>query len=150
MPQATVPFSTLLVSWALRVSEPDMKTLFNVSFVVIGVIIASIGELQFVLVGFLYQCGGIVFESVRLVLVQRLLSSSEYKMDPMVSLYYFAPVCAIMNFAVAMYSEIPRLQLVNIVDTGVWTLLANAMVAFCLNVSVVVLVGRCICCAWRR
>lgn len=97
--------------------------------------------MKFVLLGFLFQAGGIMFEAVRLVMVQRLLSSAEYKMDPLVSLYYFAPVCAVMNFAVALVWEIPKLQLVEVYNVGLWVLLANAMVAFCLNVSVVFLVG---------
>ena len=59
--------------------------------------IATYGEIAFVLIGFLYQAGGLVFEAIRLTLVERLLSSAEFKMDPLVSLYYFAPVCAIMN-----------------------------------------------------
>ncbi|TQB72987.1 hypothetical protein MPDQ_006324 [Monascus purpureus] len=32
-----------------------------------------------------------IFEPVRLVMVQRLLSSAEFKMDPLVSLYYSYP-----------------------------------------------------------
>ncbi|KAI9816097.1 MAG: hypothetical protein M1832_005180 [Thelocarpon impressellum] len=142
MLKATTPVAVLLVSWGLGVSAPNMKVLFNVSFIVIGVMIASFGELKFVLTGFLFQVGGIMFEATRLVMVQRLLSSEEYKMDPLVSLYYFAPVCAAMNFAVSIFTELPRLQLSNVLDVGVFTLLANAMVAFGLNVSVVFLIGK--------
>jgi len=60
--------------------------------IVFGVMLASYSEIAFVWKGFLFQVGGIVFESVRLVLVQKLLSSREYKMEPLLSLYYFAPV----------------------------------------------------------
>ncbi len=121
-----------------------MRVLFNVSFIVIGVVIASFGEIKFVLTGFLFQAGGIIFEAIRLVMVQRLLSSAEYKMDPLVSLYYFAPVCAILNGILSLIVEVPRLHLQNIYDVGIWTLLANAMVAFLLNVSVVFLVSYAI------
>lgn len=119
-----------------------MKTLGNVSFIVIGVIIASFGEIQFNLTGFLYQLGGITFEALRLVLVQKLLSSAEFKMDPLVSLYYFAPVCALMNGVVALFMEIHSMTMDNIYQVGFLTLLANAMVAFLLNVSVVFLIGK--------
>lgn len=118
-----------------------MHNLFKVSFIVIGVIIASFGEIEFVLIGFLFQLGGIVFEALRLVMVQKLLSSAEYKMDPLVSLYYFAPLCAIMNFCVAAVVEIPSIKLQQIYDVGLITLLANAVIAFALNVSVVFLVS---------
>lgn len=120
----------------------NYKTLANVSIIVVGVIIASFGEIKFVMVGFLFQLGGIIFEATRLVMVQRLLSSAEYKMDPMVSLYYFAPVCAVMNGAVALFLEVPRVTMDHIYGVGVWVLLANAMVAFLLNVSVVFLIGK--------
>lgn len=73
-------------------------------------------------------------------MVQRLLSSSEFKMDPLVSLYYFAPACAVMNGLVALVVEVPRLTLQEVYDVGLFILLANAMVAFLLNVSVVLLV----------
>ena len=122
--------------------KADMKVLFNVSFIVAGVIIASFGEISFVLIGVLYQIGGIVFEAIRLVMVERLLSSSEYKMDPLVSLYYFAPICAVMNFCVAAVFEIPKIQMAELYHVGLLNLLANAIVAFALNVSVVFLVRK--------
>lgn len=118
-----------------------MRVLFNVSFIVIGVVIASFGEIKFVPIGFFFQVGGIVFEAIRLVMVQRLLNSAEYKMDPLVSLYYFAPVCAVLNGILSLIVEVPRLQMQNIYDVGIWVLVANAMVAFLLNVSVVFLVS---------
>lgn len=118
-----------------------MNNLFKVSFIVIGVIIASFGEIEFVLTGFLFQLGGIVFEALRLVMVQKLLSSAEYKMDPLVSLYYFAPICAIMNFCVAAVVEIPHIKMAEIYQLGLFVLLANAVIAFALNVSVVFLVS---------
>jgi hypothetical protein len=76
----------------MKIEPPNFKVLGNVSFIVLGVIIASYGEIAFVLVGFVFQVCMIIFESIRLVMVQKLLSSPEYKMDPLVSLYYFAPV----------------------------------------------------------
>lgn len=119
---------------------PNMKTLGNVSFIVIGVIIASLGEIKFVMVGFLFQVGGIIFEAIRLSMVERLLSSAEFKMDPLVSLYYYAPACAVMNGLTFMFTELPVLTMDDINRLGSFTLFANALVAFMLNVSVVFLV----------
>ena len=126
----------------MGINKADLKVLFNVSFIVLGVIIASLGEIRFVLIGVIFQLGGIFFEAVRIVMVERLLSSAEYKMDPLVSLYYFAPVCAIMNFCTALVFEIPRIQMEELYHVGLWTLLANAIVAFALNISVVFLVCK--------
>ena len=135
-----MPVVTLLTSWALRVSPPSLKTLGNVSFIVLGVIIASIGEIKFVLIGFLFQCGGILFEAMRLVMVQQLLSGAEFKMDPLVSLYYFAPICAIMNGAIALVVEVPTMTFVEVQNVGFSIFILNAVIAFLLNVSVVFLV----------
>ncbi|KAK3706167.1 hypothetical protein LTR37_012868 [Vermiconidia calcicola] len=142
MLKATMPVVTLLVSWAMGVSPPNLKQLGNVSFIVLGVVIASYGEIQFVLIGFLFQCGGILFEAIRLVMVQQLLSGAEFKMDPLVSLYYFAPICAVMNGAIALVVEVPKMTFVEVQNVGFSVLLLNAMIAFLLNVSVVFLIGK--------
>ena len=140
MLKATTPVAVLLATWSMGLAQADIKVFFNVSIIVLGVVIASFGEIQFVLIGFLFQIGGVVFEAVRLVMVQRLLSSAEFKMDPLVSFYYFAPVCAIMNFLVAAVFEMPKITLAQVSHVGYFTLLLNAMIAFGLNVSLVTLV----------
>ncbi|KAL1978380.1 hypothetical protein VTN31DRAFT_1239 [Thermomyces dupontii] len=142
MLKATTPVAVLLATWSLGMAPVDFRVLTNVLVIVIGVIIASFGEIKFVWIGFIFQIGGIIFEAVRLAMVQRLLSSAEFKMDPMVSLYYFAPVCAVMNGITALFLEVPRMSMDDIYRVGVFTLIANAMVAFCLNVSVVLLIGK--------
>lgn len=139
--QATTPVAVLICTWVMGLDKPNMRVLFNVSFIVIGVVIASYGEIHFVLIGFLFQVGGVVFEAIRLTMVQRLLSSAEFKMDPLVSFYYFAPVCAIMNGAIALFVEVPYIGFADIQRVGIITLLINALIAFGLNVSVVFLVS---------
>lgn len=135
-----MPVAVLVVGSCLGVDSADKRKFLNVSVIVVGVIIASFGEIKFNLTGFLFQVGGVVFEATRLVMVQKLLSSAEYKMDPLVSLYYFAPVCAIMNFCVAAVIELPRISMAEVYYVGLTTFLANATLAFALNVSVVFLV----------
>lgn len=131
----------------MGIAPVNLKVLGNVSFIVVGVIIASFGELQFVMVGFLFQVAGIVFEATRLVMVERILSSKEFKMDPLVSLYYYAPACAVMNSIVLLFTELPTLTMNDIHRVGGLTLVANAGVAFLLNVSVVFLV--CLLMTWQ-
>jgi hypothetical protein len=125
----------------LGVAQPNLRVFLNVSVIVVGVIVASIGEIKFVWIGFIYQIAGIIFEALRLTMVQRLLSSAEYKMDPLVSLYYFAPVCAAMNFAVALVWEIPKVSMGEVYNVGLLTFFLNGLCAFLLNVSVVFLVS---------
>jgi len=125
----------------MGISPANFRTLGNVALIVIGVVIASFGEIKFQLAGFLFQVGGIIFEALRLTMMQRLLSSAEFKMDPLVSLYYFAPACTIMNGLLALFVEIPKITMLDIEKVGYFTLLANAAVAFMLNVAVVFLVS---------
>lgn len=141
MLKATTPVAVLLCSWSMGISQPSLKVFLNVSAIVVGVIIASLGEIKFVMIGFVLQIAGIIFEAMRLTMVQRLLSSAEYKMDPLVSLYYFAPVCAVMNFLVAIFWEVPKVSMEEVYHVGLFTFFLNGLVAFLLNVSVVFLVG---------
>lgn len=142
MLKSTTPVAILFFTWAFKLEPYSSKQLINVCIIVFGVMISCFGEVDFALVGVLFQIGGIVFEAIRLVMVQRLLSSDEFKMDPLVSLYYFAPVCALMNGAVAVVFELPRLKLEDVWHVGVWTLIGNAVVAFMLNISVVFLISK--------
>ncbi|OCK74126.1 TPT-domain-containing protein [Lepidopterella palustris CBS 459.81] len=142
MLKATNAVATLLAMWAFGIAPRNLKTLVNVFFIVIGVAIASFGEIKFDITGFTYQVSGVIFEAIRLVMVQRLLSSAEFKMDPLVSLYYFAPACAIINGVATMIIELPRMTVQDIYHIGMLTLLANALVAFLLNVCVVILIGK--------
>ena len=139
--QATTAVATLLATWAFRIAPPNVKVLGNVTVIVLGVVIASFGEIKFVFSGFMFQVGGVVFEALRLVLVQRLLSSGDFKMDPLVSLYYFAPACAVTNGLFTAIVELPRLTMEDIYGLGPVILFANAFVAFLLNVSGVLLVS---------
>lgn len=142
MLKAFTPVAVLIAGWVLGIDPVDLKKLGNVSFIVIGVALASFGEIDFVMIGFLFQVGGILFEAVRICMVQRLLNGAEFKMDPLVSLYYFAPVCAVMNLTVALFWEVPKIYMTEIYAVGIGTFFANACCAFLLNVSVVFLIGK--------
>ncbi|KAJ6006038.1 sugar phosphate/phosphate translocator [Penicillium sp. IBT 35674x] len=142
MLKATNAVVTLLATWAFGIAPANYKTLGNVGIIVVGVVIASFGEIKFDMIGFLIQVGGIIFEALRLVMVQRLLSSAEFKMDPLVSLYYYAPACALTNGVVTLFTDLPRMTMADIYGLGVMTLIANALVAFLLNASVVLLIGK--------
>ncbi|OAA56770.1 hypothetical protein ISF_07286 [Cordyceps fumosorosea ARSEF 2679] len=133
---------TLLATWAFKIVPPNFNVLGNVSIIVFGVVIASLGEIKFHSLGFLFQVCGIIFEALRLVMVQRLLSSPEFKMDPMVSLYYYAPVCAAINGALMAVVELPSMTLADFSRVGIPLFIVNAIVAFLLNVSTVLLIGK--------
>ncbi|KAF8066843.1 TPT-domain-containing protein [Lyophyllum atratum] len=78
------------------------------------------------------------FEASRLVLIQILLHNM--KMDPLVSLHYYAPVCALINLCILPFTEgLAPFRDLHLL--GPLVLLTNAGVAFLLNVAAVFLVG---------
>ncbi|KAJ3201021.1 hypothetical protein HDU67_001657 [Dinochytrium kinnereticum] len=140
MLKATTPVAVLFAGYLLRVEKYDPVILGKVSIIVLGVMLASYGEFEFVLLGVILQSLGIAAEATRLVLVQQLLKG--YNMDPLVSLYYFAPICAAINAAAFVFVESSEFSMAALQGVGAPVLLINCMVAFLLNVAVVFLIGK--------
>lgn len=140
MLKSASPVAVLFTSWAWGVADPDMAKLINIVVIVIGVGIASFGEVRFSFIGFFYQVGGIVFESMRIVMIQVMLAGEGLRMDPLVGLYYYAPVCAVFNTLVALVTEVPAFEYQDLQRTGFFMLFLNAAVAFILNIASVSLV----------
>jgi hypothetical protein len=62
------------------------------------------------------------------------------KMDPLVSLHYYAPVCATITLFFLPFTE-GLAPFYALKDLGALVLISNAAVAFLLNVAAVFLVG---------
>ncbi|KAF4972065.1 hypothetical protein FSARC_1283 [Fusarium sarcochroum] len=142
MLKSTGPVCVLIASWIWGVAQPDSKTFGNVMLIVAGVAIASFGAIEFSWMGFIFQLCGTIAEAIRVVMIQVMLSAEGLRMDPLVGLYYYAPVCAIMNLVVVFFSEGPRFKWEDAASTGYGMLFANACLAFILNVISVVLIGK--------
>jgi hypothetical protein len=136
--QAFVPVSILIISFAFRIQEPNRRLALIVLMISGGVALASYGELKFDFTGFLIQAASVVFESSRLVMIQVLLHN--IKMDPLVSLHYYAPVCAAINLLILPFTEGLE-PLRELSKVGPLIFASNAFVAFFLNVAAVFLVG---------
>ncbi|KAK8041180.1 hypothetical protein PG994_014187 [Apiospora phragmitis] len=148
MLKAASPFSTLVIAWLWGQEHPTTPMILKILVIILGVLVASAGEIHFSWIGFSFQLGGLVFESIRVVMIQDLMSggggddAGRSTMDPLVSLYYYAPVCAVTNFFVAWATEWPTFAWSNFVGAGPWVLVLNGLVAFLLNVSSVMLIGK--------
>ncbi|KAH8891172.1 TPT-domain-containing protein [Thozetella sp. PMI_491] len=142
MIKATTPISVYAVSLTAGVEKPCGHKLINLLFIVFGVLLASLGEIHFSWIGFLFQISANILESVRTVIIQILLSKDAQKMNPLVSLYYFAPLCVVTNMIAIYFTEAKSFQWSYVSDVGIFSLLANAAVAFALNVSSVFLIGK--------
>ncbi|CAD6574746.1 MAG: hypothetical protein TREMPRED_001212 [Tremellales sp. Tagirdzhanova-0007] len=133
-----MPVAILLISFVFGLQEPNLRLVAIVFAISTGCALSAYGEIQFEMIGFLCQCAAIVFESSRLTLIQILLHGM--KLDPLVSLHFYAPVCAVVNLCILPWLEglAPFYALHRV---GIVVLLSNAATAFALNVAAVFLIG---------
>ncbi|KAK8854919.1 hypothetical protein IAR55_003658 [Kwoniella newhampshirensis] len=138
MLKAFNPVAILLISFAFKIQEPNSRLIMIVLMISTGCALAAYGEIHFEMFGFLCQAGALVFEASRLVMIQILLHG--LKMDPIVSLHYYAPVCAIINACIIPFVEglEPFYALHRV---GLLVLFSNAGIAFALNVAAVFLIS---------
>lgn len=141
MLKASSPVVVLFTSWLWGIADPTVGNIVNILFIVLGVGLAGFGEIDFSWVGVVFQLAGLVFEAIRVVMIQVMLSGEGMNMDPLVGLYYYAPVCAAINFVVAVAIEMPHFSWDNVVQAGPFMLLLNATVAFLLSFTSMVLVS---------
>ncbi|ORY32243.1 hypothetical protein BCR39DRAFT_523542 [Naematelia encephala] len=90
MLKAFTPVAILLISAIFKIQQLNQKLILIVILISTGCALAAYGELHFQMFGFLCQTAAVMFESSRLVMIQILLQG--FKMDPLCSLHYYAPV----------------------------------------------------------
>lgn len=93
MIKAMMPACVYLTSVLFQVDKFSISKSAIMIVVCTGTTIASVGELNFVLIGFLFQAASLATESTRIVLVQILLQRQGLKLNPLTTLYYLAPAC---------------------------------------------------------
>ncbi|RDA90596.1 hypothetical protein CP533_6929 [Ophiocordyceps camponoti-saundersi (nom. inval.)] len=142
MLKAASPIATLLMSWAWGLADPSVNAFLNVVVIVVGAALSSIGDGSFSLYGFSTQITAIVFEAVRIVMIQYLLSDVGFHIEPLVGLYYYAPVCAVFTFLFALKFESSQLDFKAINSLGFSVLFLNAFVAFMVNVTSVLAIKK--------
>ncbi|KAK1924724.1 triose-phosphate transporter family-domain-containing protein [Papiliotrema laurentii] len=138
MLKAFTPVAILLISAIFRIQALNQRLVLIVILISVGCALAAYGEVHFELYGFVCQASAVIFESSRLVMIQILLQG--LKMDPLCSLHYYAPVCAIINACFLPFTEglAPFQEFMRV---GPLIMLSNAAVAFGLNVAAVFLIG---------
>ncbi|KAI8826192.1 Cas4p protein [Fimicolochytrium jonesii] len=142
MLKSATPVAVLMVSWFFGTEKFDPKIFVNVLFITFGIAIASFGEITFVMTGFILQSMALLFESTRLVLIQKLLSGRDIKMEALVGLYYFAPVCAGINMFTTYLLESDRITMAAAQNVGLSVILFNGATSFLLNVSAVLVIKK--------
>ncbi|KAK4054573.1 hypothetical protein OIV83_001067 [Microbotryomycetes sp. JL201] len=166
MLKAFGPVAYLLAAFALGTKAFSLKLLGIVLVISSGVGMASYGEANFNLTGFLIQATAIAIEATRVTLIQILLQSGG-GMSPLKTLYctsktivlgsaktilpilrfvlispdpVFAPVCFCVNAALIIPFE-GFAALTAIPRLGLFTILSNCTLTFLLNLSGVYLIS---------
>ncbi|GFZ50579.1 hypothetical protein JCM24511_08336 [Saitozyma sp. JCM 24511] len=135
MIKASIPVLAHLISCHLQ--GLNAITAIILLMVGSGCIIASTGQMRYNVLGLACQSGAVVAEASRLVVIQVLLK--DIKLNPLLSLYYYAPVCL-----AAIAFEFPFLEgsgpFRALPSLGWPILLANGLLSFALNVASVLLI----------
>ena len=142
MVKALMPCVVYGVGIAFKVETYKPQTLANMAMIALGVAIASYGELNFNFTGFVLLMGSIAAEAVRIVSIQILLTSADIKLNSVTTLYYVSPACFVFLSVPFVFLEMPKLLSAVDVNVNPGVLLSNATLAFALNISVYLLIGK--------
>lgn len=141
MLKAFTPVAVLIFSFFSGLEKPSYIELYIVTIICVGVAMASAGETFFSWTGFAFQIFGILFESSRLVLTNVLMR--QLKLDPLSSLFYIAPLCAAFISIPCIIFELQLLPWERMYTSEFMSvMLVNGLVAFTLNVAVVLLISN--------
>jgi hypothetical protein len=114
-------------------STPIVKCLCVITF---GLVVTSLGELNFHLFGFLMQLAALIAEGLRITLLEMRMKSQGYKLNALSSVMVFAPmVCAVL-FVSALLFDRSAFNAQQISEIGASVFGANAFLAFLLNVVI--------------
>ena len=95
MIKASTPAIVYVCGVAFKLDEYDGVTLGNMLVIVFGVALASLGDVDFNVPGLVVQCAAIFAEGMRIVLIQVLLQSRGVKLNPISTMAYVLPCCAV-------------------------------------------------------
>jgi drug/metabolite transporter (DMT)-like permease len=142
MLKALIPVAVYSLGVAFKKDKFSSQTMGNMVMISVGVAIAAYGEARFNLWGVTLQLSAVCVEALRLVLIQILLNSRGISLNPVTTLYYVAPACFLFLSLPWYFIEYPKLLAMSTYQIDFVTFGLNSMVAFLLNISVFLLVGK--------
>lgn len=107
----------------------------------IGVVISSAGQIQYLATGILIQSAQIAFDAYKNAL-QQLSLNGKINLSPLAALYYFAPICTLSGVAGVVVFERGALQKAWPPKIPLWVVLSNGMITFSLNIVIGIMVGN--------
>ena len=142
MTKALMPGLVYMVGIFFGMEKLNATTAMNMFIIAIGVAIAAYGELNFDTLGVTQQLSALLFEAVRLMLVQVLITRQGLAMNPLQSLYYVSPACAFFLAFPLLFVEYPKMMQDFTLVFDWKILVLNATCAFALNLAVFLLIGK--------
>jgi len=136
--KSSVPGFTVLIQWVLG-ERFSKQTYYALIFVVGGVGLASLTEMNFELFGFLCALVASVTTALQSIISSKLLTSKDEKLDSMNLVYYMSPLSFLflspIAFAKGEFEEIPRQWEFYGTQDSFIILILSGLIAFGLNVS---------------
>lgn len=126
--------TVLVLSFLFGLKEPSTPLVVITLVITLGVSMTIVGEINMSVIGLMLALVCMVTNSLKLVMINLLMTSKGMKLTSMQMLQYFAPACFVCNLIIFFFLEVGK------VDEGVfslsmfWILLANGCVAFMLNI----------------
>ena len=143
MLKALTPVAVLLCSFGFGLEKPSLRLFAYICLIASGVAIACYGQLQLDWLGVGLQLAAVVAEALRLCLVNIALTARGIKLSSVTFLSVVAPLCAVVllpAWCVTEFAEVSKHHWAPVRKVGFLVLLANASVAFLLNLSTMALI----------
>jgi|EP00670_Eutreptiella_braarudii_P004866 drug/metabolite transporter (DMT)-like permease len=143
MLKASLPVLVFFVSVAFGVAKFEKSLLWTICIISVGTILVAEGEVDMSLMGLILQAVSLVFESVRLVMIEVLLKSKGISLNPITTLYYVAPITLLcISVPAAIFEFQDWGKMVAMVQGHPGTFLLNCSLAFFLNLAVFLIIGK--------
>ncbi|XP_078433939.1 UDP-galactose transporter 1-like [Wolffia australiana] len=132
------PATTVILQWVVWKKRFDRRIWVSLVPIVGGILLASITELSFNVLGFCAALFGCLATSTKTILAESLLHG--YKFDSINTVYYMAPFATMILAVPAIILEsggvVTWLYTHQSVGTGLFVILSSGILAFCLNFSI--------------
>jgi len=136
MIKAWTPACVYITGCAMGIQKWSPSVFKCILIITMGLVVAAAGEIKFNLHGVILQVAAMVFEGLRINLLEARLTSNGYKLNPLSSVQIFAPLgCCLLTVCVMIFDTSafswPRIR-----EVGEWTFLVNGLLAFFLNLAI--------------
>lgn len=140
MLKSSTPVIVLLLSFLVGREKPSLVQLLIMMTISFGVVLSTVGEIKFNMVGFIVQFTAVFCECSRSLIMDILLSNK--KIDSLSMLYYMAPISSVTLGIGFLYVEAAEFVTFEFSPALIVALFLNGALSFSLNIAVILLVSN--------